>query len=529
MRCVKCGMDCPDQVKYCSRCGNILNIQENRIKIQAVHQMSVKRMSGKKLTAVAAIAGVLLILIGALIIHMASDQSVYTYHDSSSIQAISIIPEIPGYEKITFVTGDGTLLADKMLTTYTDCQSNLSQSIYGVLNQGDLFLVTKKGFEEILQEVDSFTISADGTALAYTVTDVTRQTTLYVYDISSKKSIRIADGVKNGNYVISPDGTYVAFIKDYVSDQDYKLCICKSGKELEVIGMNKLPLAIADDAKYLYYLDNSKLIVRSHEEALRLSAEFSGIIMFNESNTEILFSDEDKTFLSAYGQEKQKICNKQLESVILPDSICRKMTSKNFKSYMLGTKHLTGLVYRFDTSFYYLSASLELAKLCECNVKDYAIAEENTKFLFSDGQNLYYIEDIQAAQPEPVTIIEHGDIGAFLTDSELSYVYYVNHDDELIYQPINGTGKKIADEVKEGFYYMDWNNEYVYFLTDTDRAGVGRLYYSKEGSDKKAVAGASEVSLASYGGNVYYRIDEEDSKVSLMLLKKGKAVVAKSE
>ncbi len=578
MKCQVCGHECPQGVIFCSQCGAKLeaaptsqnpkedpglqvNVQEQsntstspvQLQQNETHQAEQPQMSTMqqpmnqsqlqmnssnsnmqttrkkipmKLIALGGGALVVIIVAVLLITKFFFTSSDYFYYSEDSISAWR--------EYIDHETGDIFVLNDNIIVSAED-MANYTYSpdylTFAVLAYDDtLSVVTKKGLEEIAEQVNNYVISDDGSKIVYIDYDEDRDDIgdLYSYDVAKGESKKISSNCFSTDIKISPDGNSIAYIKDYEDEDKFKLFTSIDGKEA-VVGNGMIPIAISNNGSYLYYLDGDKIYVKTTDDKQRLASNYDGTLYFNYDYSEVLYEDDDNTYISIKGSEKQKVSDDDFYSIVLPDRVMisggRYLDSSSFGSYtyiVLGIKNFTNQVYELDSEYYFVDSKLECHPICPEYVDCVKISEDGKSILYSYEGSLYYQTNLTDKKLKPERIAKDIDIDEFVANADLTDVYFVNYDDELMYVNSKGKTSKIADDVSLDFLYKDFKDDTFYFLQDEDD-GYGTLYYSKEGSKKTKIKDADNVRLGRRLNCLYYTIDNGDDTYNKYILREGKA------
>lgn len=494
---------------------------------QNVPQNKEKSKFSPKLLAMAGGALVIVVLLVLVVIKITGSKS--GFETLSGNRLIHISLQKDSGRSALFVNKDGKTILDDESILHEQVQTDATGNIIGYIKDDDsLYVLSGKKEEKIASDVNKFKISADGTAISY-ITDYEDGTgTLYLRDLGKKEPKKVANNVVTyTDFLLSPDGNTIAFVQE--NDDTHRLCLSVNGKEFETIGKNKDPLAVSNGGKYLYFIDDGKLYVKTRDDQQKLSAEFYGSFLMNADCTEILFESDGKTYLSRKGKEKEKILSQTMDEILLPDTVTVYTTatavSDYYSVYRLGVLSFTNQVYKIDKGYYYIDSKLETHKVCDRGISDIHISDSGDTVLYSDDGFLYKKTSFEKeSQPVAINTYQHY-VYDFVTDGDLSGIYYVDSDDVLNYMSLKGKVTKIAEDIDFDDLCMDPADSTLYFLAD-EYNGYGTLCYTKKGSKKTKVKNAEDVRMTQIGRQVFYYVQEDDYPYRmevLSMMKNGKA------
>ena len=119
--------------------------------------------------------------------------------------------------------------------------------------------------------------------------------------------------MKIDSVCISQDGKSVAYVGSYSSDYSFKGYKSINGDKPEEMGENIIPIAVSDGGKYLYYYEYDgytfDLYVKHKKSEVKLATNmnYGSTIFLNEEYTQLLYTDDGKTYLSNKGDVKEKL------------------------------------------------------------------------------------------------------------------------------------------------------------------------------------------------------------------------------
>ena len=368
-------------------------------------------------------------------------------------------------------------------------------------------LVSQKG-NTMVYFTDCESVAYNNTQYGYT--DYIKVGTLNMYDIKKKTSTEIEEEVVVDSAVLSPDGKTVAYVAEYDATDDFKGFYSVNGKEPEELGKEKRIFAIADKAKYIYYTDVDRVYVMKGKKEEKLASDLRYVeVMMNADNSEMLFFNEDKTYVTVKADEKKKVANEELSKVILRDDAASFEQELDTEQGEI-TVTYTGvdtfkerLFYaRMTDEIYYMLKKYETEKLAS-SAYQYAVAEDGESLVYNNFSDIVKVTKFSKGGEKET--LANGAMARYMyADGDLENIYIINGDSELYYIK-KGKGKKIADDVTEAIISPD--GEYCYFVVDKED-----LCYSKKGGKEKEICSVDgSISLMREGGMAMVSIYEDDT------------------
>lgn len=193
---------------------------------------------------------------------------------------------------------------------------------------GRLFYTDGITVVNIASDVDTFHISADGTAVLYLVSPKYEHGIggdLYHYDCLTGQSKMIAPGAGR-LFTLSPDGDTVAYTTFYKKDYpDALTCnICRVGEDPTVLDKDSYCIAISNNAETIYYAkkedDLESLFVRYNGMTKELFDGFAPSVRnwfdleyyfyLNRDMTQIIFNADEAACFSMQGSDPVKVSDK---------------------------------------------------------------------------------------------------------------------------------------------------------------------------------------------------------------------------
>ncbi len=345
----------------------------------------------------------------------------------------------------------------------------------------------------------------------YGYDDYIKVGTLNLYDIKKKTSTEIEEEVVVGSAVLSPDGKTVAYVAEYDATDDFKGFYSVNGKEPVEIGKEKRVFAISDKAKYVYYTDVDRIYVmkKNKEEKLANDVRYVEVLM-NADNSEMLFFNEDKTYITVKGGEKKKVAGDELNTVILGDDAAyfeqelRKERGDITVSYT-GVDTFEGKLFYSDATdeIFYMMKKFETEKIAS-NAYQYKLSDDGESLVYNNYAEIVKVTKFNKGG-EKETLFSGVFVDSMYTDGELKHIYFTNLEDELYYVK-KGKDKKIADDVTSVAVSAD--GEYCYYVVDKED-----LCYSKNGGKEKEllVVDDGTVTCTKEGGIAFVATYEDDT------------------
>lgn len=362
------------------------------------------------------------------------------------------------------------------------------------VNEDDALIVIRKGkvVKTGIEEAKKFQISAYGDTIAY-FTDVSGDFgTLNLYYTKNGKKKEIAEEILIDSVVLSPDGETVAFVGDYKARDDFKGYYSIDGKKPAEVGKEKRVFAIADKAAYLYYVDDDRIYAKKKKkDAEKLASDVSYVdVLVNEDCTEVLFTNDGKTYLSVKAGEKKKVSNDEFSGgVVLPAealqvTATQRMARGSVVVTFTGVETFEEQVFVAGTRLIYLDKKHEGNTIASA-VDKCIIAENREELVYIDilGE-VIRVEDFDKGGKETPVGKEDTEAYSIYADGSLKYVYYINEDDEL-YCIKGKKEKKIADDVTSAAISPD--GTMCYYVVEDET-----LFYSKKAGKGKKIADSED-------------------------------------
>ena len=478
--------------------------------------------NGKKAIAIGAALVVVLLGLVILISSLGSKDESYM---KVSEKAVLSITERDGDLYAIYFDGKEVKLEDEDADSQ---EYSMDGSVVCYENEEDELVILKEGkvIKTGIDDAEGVMISQKGNTMVYFTdcematynntdygfTDSIKVGTLNLYDIKKKSSIEIEEEVVVNSAVLSPDGKTVAYVAEYEATDDFKGFYSVNGKEPVELGKEKRIFAIADKAKYIYYSDVDRIYVMKKNKEEKLASDVRNVeALMNADNTEMLFFNEDKTYITVKAGEKKKVAGEELSKVILSDDAAVFEQDLNKEKGGISVMY-TGVdtfkeklfFCRMTDEIYYMLNKYETEKLAS-SAYQYAVADDGESLVYNNFSDIILVTKFSKGGEKET--LANGAMARYMyADGSLDHIYIKNYDDELYYIK-KGKGKKIADDVTEAMISPD--GEYCYYVVDDED-----FCYSKKGGKEKELVSVDDGSISCMreGGKAMVAVKEDDTK-----------------
>ena len=433
------------------------------------------------------------------------------------------------YNGSSFFTTDGKELEVNNVDTLA---YNYDNSVVAYLTTDDTLYVIDSELTpvEIENDVLNMEVSYSGSSIAYTVGADYTATTLYVYNVKKDNSEKIDTDVYAYNYLVSPNGKQVAYLKDYEGNSDntlYVAVVGKDGKKVDKDGC--IPLAIGDNGKSFFYTDNSdssnvKLYWYNGKDAEKISRDVSGSYYFNNNVSEILFTKSGNTYFYRIGMdEPSKVAGDALIGMwnYKYETTAQDYTFGNQSSGVLVNRSkLTEWVFATEDDICYLNKDgKDSAKLCDADgISNITVAQNGKSLIYLKDGKLYKITKFGADREE--TELYEGDvyINGYVAGRDLSNIYVVSDEAELYYCKSKKKLVKISNDFanRNNMAYNEASKT-IFYIEDEN------LYSAGKSGKKKELVAENVTDVVNYADGILYMVTE-DGVNSYYYVKKGEPV-----
>lgn len=362
-----------------------------------------------------------------------------------------------------------------------DCDYSQDGSVACFVNEEGQFYIVKDGavIEDELAppEDDPVVISAYGDTVAY-FTDIEYDSyigayvgKLNLYDTKQRKVKIISEEAIAEFIELSPNGKTVAYIgPDKEGEYLYAGYCSVDGEEPFEIGKEAYCLAIADDAKYIYYGYENKdgLYVKKEDEdeELLLTDYVDDYIYFNQDVSEVVFCNYDDVYISVNGAEGKRLGNDGIRNFVYSNGAVWGYGEED--EVYTGISSFAGsVICTNERELYYVDSKYQMVKICSDAVY-YYMSEDGRKLVYSDYYGELY--KVEVSEPENATLLcENYDIEYLCVAGNLDNIYFITDYEDLYY-----IGEEGPELVAEGVTDVEVSSdkEHCYYVVDESEAFV---------------------------------------------------------
>ncbi len=431
--------------------------------------------------------------------------------------------------------GDRYVQADKdLLVNMNGGEVSTDEEISSVSYSADNSLTVVKTYEDTLyvvkdgkavevdEDIDSFKISFYGDTIAYMKAVENHIGELFLYNVEKEEAVKIDPEAYEENYVLSPNGKAVAYIGNCEVEMDAwwgytkvisgDLFVSKNGKDAEKLYKDAAPIAVSDNAKYVYYYEDvqnkdGKFCVNGE----KILSSISDIekMFFNDDMSELLYEEEDNTrYYRASKKNDVKVKGSGLSSVLLPENTLISSFADGNASYV-GIDTFNETVLSLESGYYYMYGKGEEAEKVTSYAYSMQISEDGKGLLFVESGNLVYIKDVTKSREETV-LAEELEISNLKASRDLKKIYYLDYEGELFFLKKNGKSVSISDDVT-GYVYSDKFGG-VYYVEDEE------LFYATTSAKSRKSIADDVVIVFRNGDYVMYSMEEGTLEYSTYIL-----------
>ncbi|MBQ8799882.1 MAG: zinc ribbon domain-containing protein [Lachnospiraceae bacterium] len=423
---------------------------------------------------------------------------------------------------VALKNGDKIQLNDESMSSKTYSMDNTTLCY---INENDELMIMKDGeiIKTGIEDVDGVRVSSEGDTLVYFsdleyskymtnygYEDLIQTGTLNLYYIDKKKNVEVESEVVVNSAVLSPDGETVAYVAEYDATDDFRGFYSIKGKKQEEIGKEKRVFAIADKAKYVYYMDVDRIYAQKKgKEEEKLASDLSDVtVLLNKDHTELLFNSEGKTYVSVNAGEKIKVSGKRLNSVEYPEAVAtgsgtlRTERGSIYVSYTGVDTFKEKVMYSSsEDTLVYVKDNFEDEKLAS-DVSSYAISENYDTLVYLDDGELIKVTDFHKGGIK-TDLDDDAEARSMYAAGDLKKIYYLNNDGEL-YCFSGKKSKKIDEDVTS--VRVSEDGTYCYYVVEGEKC-----CYSKNGAKGKEILDDDDYSMSLYRsyGTVYMEATEK--------------------
>lgn len=373
-------------------------------------------------------------------------------------------------------------------------------------NTTDLYYVDEELEPHFIEEdVYDFMISYDGSHIAY-LQDVNAEWTeadLYLYSVKKDKAVKIDKNVYPSNIVLSPNGKYISYLKNYESYSDNELFVAGYAKDSEKIDKDgSYALGVMNNGKMYYRTDNNKLYYFNGKSSVKIDSNMSGTFYFNKDLTELLYTKNSKIYYyTPKMTDAEKVYNNGIYDIAVPDNM---VVETNVGGYIIGKDSLKNTVWEtYNGLVWFDKTGKEMSKITSGD-NSYCISEDGKSMIYVKEGKLYKTKI--GSDDKPVTLYNDEYVDGIVANYDLSKIYVITEDD-LYYIKNEKKSERITNDLNNGRYSVVFSNSLnkVVFIEDDNLCCADTKESSKKVLEK-------EVSYVdSIYGIVVYEIYDEDS------------------
>jgi len=368
----------------------------------------------------------------------------------------------------------------------------------------ELFVVNNKKIVSITDDYVDLVLSVNGDYLLV----VDYDGVLTVYNTKNGEGTEISEDVNY--YCMSPDGKSVVYS---VYDSGDSVAYLFKGKDSIELGENLTPLAVSNGAKLIYCIDEEKdalctVDTKGNTEKIAGDIYWNTFYM-NQDHTQMIFQADGKWYATVKGGEKIKLTSDYDFQPLTYQYSASHVHEFDTYSYIITypTNDLRNCFVALDDSVSYLDSKWEMTKAAKDAENAHVSADGKTLVYLKDNGKLYKVTSNKLN--DPVELAE--DVWYFEITSDGSAVYYVNDDDELIFQKGTKEGKRVADDV-EGLLIT--HDDYCLFGSDEE-------IYSTNNGGKKVKLSDDIYDLYMSATVIYMWTDYDDGECNISVSTKG--------
>ena len=532
MFCKKCGRKLSDSSKFCGGCGSAV-VNSTPIPVGPVGgdspvtpTLAVPAEGQHKKPF--SIKTLLLILIPAIVLVVAVVIAITVLVGNLGSGSIGSRNDILMTDHISIFREDGrTVVSVSNEETFTvngefhTMRSSMDGSSAIFLTDfeweygGTLWLATAEGAIQIAEDVTLSFIAPSGSGILY-FTDWDERNevaALYLYDVDSGRSRRLTNEAFHHSWenvaVISPDGKSAGFIVEE-SDNIFMGYLVING-ETERLGENAIPVAIADNGRYVYFVRMRErdatwaLYVRSENDEVRLARDIdmnSGLI-FNQDLSQAIINVDGRALLSRNGEEAERLGNKTISWVVQP-FIGRHMYWLDIQqgpSIQVSVDGIDSFANRIafieeegDGNVIHINTDYEPVRIPGtrgARIQQAMIADNGSTLIFLD-QDSRRLSRVALGNEEAEAERLARNVDSFRVSLDGRALYFFNELNELWFIDTTGDSHRVAEDVAWSVAMLADSHK-IFFIEEYDYRFGGFLSYSVNGESIQRVSGADDV------------------------------------
>ncbi len=417
-------------------------------------------------------------------------------------------------ENISYIVYNGEILSDTLHGCAVAEQSS-SNGTQELLTCGDSLYIadSKLNLRLVTEEYDYFSFCFDGSTVVFTDTDHD----LYLFNTKNAGIRKIASGV-DGSPVISPSGKSVAYNVDEDGD---KFLYVYTGKKAYKLARDVEPVALTDNAKYIYYYDSGKQAIYVTDKKYnsnKLATNTASSFVFNRDCTQIVFCSDSDMYLSENGGEKVLLKEKShLDfyplKVFANDAF---MTLRENQSWigLSNVKDFRACYCLFLEDIVYIDDSLNCEKVVN-NYIDFDI-DKKLKYVYYTTDDLALYAKKLGTDTTAVKLAD--DVFRIVAAPNGKKVYFTNSEGTLFSCTPKGKTKKIADDVY--VFNVTYDNKLLYMSNDSDD-GTYFLYSVGAFGKKELISDKAVESIFCYPHSTMFKDNLNNETFDVHIAGKG--------
>lgn len=379
---------------------------------------------------------------------------------------------------------------------------------------GTLWFVSGSRATRVADDVFDFMLSDTGRGMLYETDRAGNRVTLNLYDTRRSNHTRISEDALRGDFTISPDGRTVAYVV-IEGNNDHVGYMVVNNRRPERLGANIYPAAVSDGGRHLYYFredgNNMSFHVRSGRNSARLIENMSTwnfpTILFNQDYSQVLFTHEGRTFHSRNGSERERVSALYIDSVVIPPFAQVRIV--NFGAVFGISSFANQTVISSGTDgearLEFIDRRFEATTVSgTAGIRSGQIAENGREMLFINRSGHLMRVNPTRSNAETVEVVRN--IRDFVASPDLSHVYFINNDRDLMHVRGNRTPSRIADFASH--LVMSPRGNRAFFITDMGSNG-GDLQTSNNGNRASRIATDVRNVWSIGSGVLYSNIDND--------------------
>ena len=410
---------------------------------------------------------------------------------------------------------------------YSCCTSGNGETTIYITDERELFYIDNKFNEvSIADEVYSVWMGLTGENFVYVVDDNDDyyDTTLYLYNVKSKKSTKIDTGVYASSICVAPSGKTVAYLKNYEGYTDNTLYLSVGGKDsVKVDKDGCFPIAVSDSGKNFFYRNSDdKLYYYNGKDSEKIETNVSGTFFVNSTVSELLFDKNGKTYYyTPKMKEPLKVAGDSIDDLVQPGGaatrsnwLCYTYTGQ---AYVCGVDSFKGGVFKADGYLYWLNdKGTDAVKIVNSD-------SLGAVQLSEDGKSLLYIRSGELCKiskfnedMKSTTLYDDEYLTHFVASGDLSKIYLITDEDELYYYKSQKKIEKISNDFTYDYDNIAYSESQkkIFYIEDDD------LYSATTSSKSKTVVKPEVESVSSMQDGVVFSTYDDGTTTMYYLEKK---------